>query len=171
MIDANEKEVLVKGMKTIWILWSTMFASLGIYIILVNIIGGQIKVQQLSSDGFSLLRNAIYVVSAIELAIIPFIRKSIIKSALYAQTPIQKILGAVNHPAVAKYTSVVHVSVAIAESIAIYGLVLYFLGKDPQSFYMLTAISGIAMIFYRPKMDELEKLAITMREKNEQQKQ
>lgn len=50
------------------------------------------------------------------------------------------------------------VSLALSESIAIYGLVLFFLGDDYQSLYLFVGISAIAMFFYRPKKEELEEL-------------
>lgn len=54
------------------------------------------------------------------------------------------------------------VTLAIAESVAIYGLLLLFLGKDFQSLYIFTAVSAAAMIVHRPKMDEVERLAIAV---------
>ncbi len=166
MIDAKERETLTDSMRVLWIIWGAMFASLGIYIIVAHMVGDQIKMQDLTPDVFSFLRSALYVVAIIELAIIPFIRKFMLKTGIsVSHGSGQTMPGIGKHPAAAKYASVMLVSLAIAESVAIYGLMLYFLGKDSQSLYLLTAISAAAMIFYRPKMDELEKLALALREK------
>jgi len=166
MIDAKERETLNSGMKIIWIIWGAMFVSLGIYIIAAHIIADQIKMQSLAPDVFSLLRNVLYVIVLVELALIPFIKKLSLKSPLkLSQASIQQIPGAGNHPAVGKYASVVIISLAIAESIAVYGLLLFILGKDSHGLYLLIAISAMAMILYRPKMDELEKLAVALSEK------
>ena len=160
----NSDNVLDNGMKVIWIIWGAMFASLGIYIIVAHMVGDQIKMQDLAPDVFSVLRNVLYAVAIVEFAIIPFIRKKMLKSgARTTQTPDRAMPGAGNHPATAKYASVTVISLALAESIAIYGLLLYFLGKDFQSLYMLTAISAAAMIIHRPKMEELEDLALALR--------
>lgn len=161
MIDVKEREVLAKGMKVLWIIWGAMIASLGIYMLIPNLVGDQIRMQELPPDVFSTLRNVLYVVSLIELAIIPFIRRITLNFIKVPQSPNQKIPGTANHPATAQYTVVMIISLAIAESIAIYGLVLYLLAKDTQSLYLLTAISAMAMIIHRPKMEELEQLAVT----------
>jgi len=159
MIDAKEREVLAKGMKVLWVIWGAMLASLGIYILVAHMAGDRIKTQELPPDVFSLLRNVLYVVALIELAIIPFIKKIALKSIKVSQNPSQNIPGTSNHPATAKYATVMIISLAIAESIAICGLVLFFLAKDSQSLYMLTAISAMAMIIHRLKMEDLERLA------------
>jgi len=160
MIDAKEREILANGMKVLWTIWGAMVASLVIYMLIPNLIGDQIKMQELPPDVFILLRNVLYVVALIELAIIPFIKRITLKSYKAPLNPNQKIPGTSNHPATAKYATVMIISLAIAESIAIYGLVLFFLAKDSQSLYLLTAIGAMAMIIHRPKMEELEQLAI-----------
>ena len=162
MIDAKEREVLANGMKVLWVIWGAMFASLGIYMLIPNLVGDQINTQEFPPDVFVVLRNVLYVVALIELAIIPFIRRIILKSIKMSQNPNQNIPGTGNHPATAQYTVVMIISLAIAESIAIYGLVLYLMAKDTQSLYLLTAISAMAMIIHRPKMEELEQLAIAI---------
>ena len=54
------------------------------------------------------------------------------------------------------------VSLALSEFIGIMGLVLFFLGDNFQVLYTFMAISAIAMLFYRPKRQELETLNIAM---------
>jgi hypothetical protein len=67
-----------------------------------------------------------------------------------SQSDISPILG--------KYAVALIVSLALSESIAIYGLVLFFLGDNYQTLYFFVGISAIAMFFYRPKKEELEEL-------------
>lgn len=165
MIDAQEKEMLSKGMRVLWIIWGAMLASLCIYLIVGHMIVDEIKIEGISPDIFSLLRNILFIVALVELAIIPVIRKFILRTpAKISQSSFgQQIPGTANHPALAKYSSAMIVSLALAESIAIYGLVLLFIGKDFQSLYLFTGISAAAMLVYRPKIDELEKLAIGLK--------
>lgn len=47
------------------------------------------------------------------------------------------------------------VTLALSESIAIYGLVLFLIGKDPMDLYLLILISAAAMLIYRPKKEEV----------------
>ncbi|MDP3259037.1 MAG: hypothetical protein Q8M34_00430 [Thermodesulfovibrionales bacterium] len=166
MIDAKEREILNSGMKVIWIIWGAMFASLCIYVIVGHMVIAKIKMAGMPPDVFSLLRNALYVVAVIELAIIPFIRKIMLKASLKEtqSSAGYQISGRITHPALVKYTTVIIISLALAESIAIYGLLLLLIGKDFQSFYVLTAVSAVAMLVYRPKMDDVERLAIAISE-------
>ena len=60
----------------------------------------------------------------------------------------------------AKYTVAVLVSLALCEGIGIYGVVLFFLGAELKILYIFIAISALSMFFYRPKMEELERLAM-----------
>ena len=59
----------------------------------------------------------------------------------------------------ARYTPAVVISLAISESIAIFGLVLFILGDDFQTLYIFLVVSAIAMIFHRPKNEELRQLS------------
>jgi hypothetical protein len=54
------------------------------------------------------------------------------------------------------------VSLALSESIGIYGLVLFFLGESFRTLYIFLGISALAIFLYRPKREELE--ALTMRD-------
>jgi hypothetical protein len=65
----------------------------------------------------------------------------------------------------AKYTVAMLVSLALSESIGIFGFLLFLFGDNFQVLYTFIAVSALAMFFYRPKREELETLAISMRTK------
>jgi hypothetical protein len=65
-----------------------------------------------------------------------------------------------------EYTTAMIVSLALSESIGIYGLVLFLLGDSFQTLYIFISISALAMFFYRPKREDLETLAIAMQRKD-----
>ncbi|MBU2499127.1 MAG: hypothetical protein KKE57_09510 [Proteobacteria bacterium] len=54
------------------------------------------------------------------------------------------------------------ISLALSESIGIYGLVLFFLGDSLRTLYTFIGISALAIIYHRPKREELETLALAM---------
>ncbi len=56
-------------------------------------------------------------------------------------------------------------SLALSESIGIYGLVLFFLGDSFQTLYIFIGISALGMFHYRPKREEIEKFAVAMQTK------
>jgi len=57
-----------------------------------------------------------------------------------------------------KYTAAMLLSLAFCESIAIFGMVLYFLGDSLQTLYIFTGISALGMFHYRPKRQEIKNL-------------
>jgi len=61
---------------------------------------------------------------------------------------------------IAKYATAMVVSLALSESIGIYGFVLFLLGDNFRTLYIFVGISALAMLFYRPKREELETLAM-----------
>lgn len=67
-----------------------------------------------------------------------------------------------SHPSIVKYGTAVIVSIAISESIGIVGFVLFLLSKDFPTLYILAGISAAAMLYHRPKMIELDKIASQM---------
>jgi hypothetical protein len=58
-----------------------------------------------------------------------------------------------------KYTSAVIASLVMCEGVGIYGLILFLLGKDATDLYLLLGISAAAMVYYRPKREELVNLS------------
>jgi hypothetical protein len=47
------------------------------------------------------------------------------------------------------------VALAMSESVGVYGLILFFLGKNSRDLYLLILVSAAAMVVYRPRKDEV----------------
>ncbi|MCU0821160.1 MAG: hypothetical protein MUC95_01645 [Spirochaetes bacterium] len=71
--------------------------------------------------------------------------------------------------AAAKYTAAVIISLAISETIAIFGLIALIIYNDRFGFYQMLVISAIAMFCFRPRKDELFKLAAKMKQHDNHQ--
>jgi len=52
------------------------------------------------------------------------------------------------------------ISLALSESIGLYGFVLFLLGDGFRTLYIFVGISALALFFYRPKREEIETLAL-----------
>ena len=117
----------------------------------------------LQPDYLSTLRNALYIVSIAEILIIHLFRKWMLATHSDSRA-FESALVTKHHPTpgLGKYTTVSIVSWAIADSIAIYGLLLFLLGGSFQDLYLFVAVALAVIIFYRPKMSELEELASAM---------
>jgi hypothetical protein len=163
MLEENERESLRKGMVGIWIIWAALAISALIYVLLAHLLAKSWTAPQ--PDFLSTLRNAFYVVSTAEIFIIHFSRKWMLATRSDSGA-FKSALVTKHHPTpgLGKYTTVSIVSWAIADSIAIYGLLLFLLGGSFQDLYLFVAVALAVIIFYRPKMSELEELAAAMKD-------
>jgi hypothetical protein len=160
MINETEKEAVEKGMKTLWFVWAAITASLLIYFYIIYAFGEEIRPPLGEDLPLELLRNILYGISVIILFLAHFLRKWIIKSTSFSAQLYKDRKEFSNQPAyMMKYTAAVVASLAMSESIAIFGLVLFLIGADYQTFYIFLAISALGMFFFRPKRAELEELA------------
>jgi hypothetical protein len=159
MLSETAKNSTEKGFMTLRILWGAILASLFIYLVIAHLLGGEVRQRAGATVSVPLFRNVLIVIGIIEILIIRFLRKRMLsKDALLK---LRERRGPSDQmPIVAQYTTVVVISAALAESIGIYGLLLYFLGADIQTFYVFLAVSAALLIFYRPKKEELATLVL-----------
>ena len=162
MLEENERESLRKGMVIIWIIWAALAISALIYVLLAHLLAKNWTAPQ--PDFLSILRNALYVVSIAEILIIHFFRKRMLAtrsdSRAFKSALVTKLHPT---PGLGKYMTVSIVSWALADSIAIYGLLLFLLGGSFNDLYLFVAVALAVMIYYRPKMSELEELAAALK--------
>jgi len=148
MLNTEEKESSGKSLLSIWIIWASMLVSLVIYVLVCHLFGEEIKSGVSPDLPVSLIKSVLIAVSAIEIVIAWFLRRFM----LTTRKPLEA------SQAVERYAVAVVISLAISESIAVYGLILFFIGEDFPTLYSFTAVSAAAMIFYRPKADEFERV-------------
>lgn len=151
MLNTEETEPTGKSLLTIWIIWASMLGSLAAYVLVCHLLGEEIKSGVSPDIPVRLIKSVLMAVSAAEIVIAWFLRRFML-TARKTSEPSQ---------AVGKYAAAVVISLAISESIAIYGLILFFIGEDFPTFYSFTALSAAAMIFYRPKSDEFERFVVS----------
>ena len=167
MLSETEKDAIKKGMMTLWIMWAAMIGSILIYIYIVYAFGYEIR-QPLHPDfPMEHLRSILYGISIITIVLSYYLRKLLlaVKNG-NVSSEFLKSKAQPNQPLfVGKYTIALMISLALSESVAIYGLVLFLLGANFQTFYIFTAASALSMFFFRPNRTELEELAIAMQAK------
>jgi hypothetical protein len=170
MLEAQEKAAIDKGMLALWLIWAAMLGSLFIYIVVCHLLGEEMRGDFAESGfPFELFRNILYGVVAAELIMSYYLRKFMLKGRLsIAQADMSSRSSTLNRfPFMGQYTAIVIISLAIADSIGIYGLVLFLLGGDFKTLYIFIVVSALAMIFYRPKSEELEKLAVAYKKRDQ----
>jgi hypothetical protein len=154
MLSEMEKKDIEQGFVKIFIIWGALFFSLIIYIGIAIFVGEEIRKGMMNQIPIYLFRNILLCVSAFEIIIIGFLRKTILPKKNLAN-PESRQTGLGQSPPISQYMTATIISSAIAESIGIYGLILYFLGASIGNLYLFMVISAAVMIFYRPKKEEL----------------
>lgn len=167
MLNPSEKEMVDKGMIVMWIIWGAILVSLFVYVLVCHLAGDQIRQNANPAIPLDLFKNILYAVSLITLIISYFVRKAVlVVRSSGTRTGASNISQQSTQPAfIGKYTVAMIISLALSESIGIYGVVLYFIGDSLQTLYTFIGVSAIAMIFYRPKKEEIITLANDMKMK------
>ncbi len=158
MLEANEYDLLKKGIRKIWRIWFGLFHCLAIYLYICHKYPDTFGIKVDKEFPIEVVKYILYAVTAIEFYLIQFIRKKVLSldpSGAFAD--VGEIARDPNPESIiSKYTSAVIASMAIAESFAIYGFILFLLGTDYTSLHIFVGIAAVAMLIYRPKMRELE---------------
>jgi len=153
----NAAEVMAKGRITLWIIWGAMVMSLLIYVLICHLAVKGISETASPGIPLDLLRRILYLV-AVGTAFLTHV----VRRRMLAKNPAEnamKDLSSLAKPfpnPLARYTTVMIVSLAFSESIGVYGLVLFLLGDDFQTLYTFIGISALCMYIYRPRATELE---------------
>ena len=153
MIDRDVLKQVDKGMKNLYMIWAFLLGSLAIYLLIGIFMKGALRPQASGTLPENTLRWALYLVSVATFIMIFFLKRVVMKAAKRAESWIARTKG--QHPLIARYTTAVVISLAVAESIGIYGLILYFLIGQTEDLISLMVLSAVAMILHRPRREEL----------------
>ncbi len=156
MVPNEEVDKINKGLLTLNIIWAAMLMSLLIYVFVGLYIKDTLRIT-MESTLIETLRNVLYVVSFIILLATKFVRKLVLsgKDQSAVLNAGQSSYQSSRPSALARYTTAMVISLAMTESIGIYGLVLFFLGKNQTDLYLFILVSAVTMLFYRPRRDEI----------------
>ncbi len=133
--------------RPILIVWIAMLASLPIYAA-AGLLGAPTLPPLLDAGAFGVLRRVLYVAAAAILFFVGRVRRLIRGSA----APLPGAERAAVPPA--RDDAAVIVSLAMCESVAVIGLVLFLLGRNTADLFLLLGISAAAMVLHRPKAEE-----------------
>ncbi len=153
MIAQEEKDQLAPKMIIMWIIWGAMFISLFIYIAVCHMVAQTFKPTLSEDFPLTLFTNILIVVGCSELVLAFFLKKFLLK--VMSGKKGQNTEGLSGYMVFGKYMVVLLITLAISESVGIYGMVLFFMTLQFQLLYPFMIVAAIAMLFFRPKMDEL----------------
>ena len=153
------EQELDKRLMTLRIIWFAMLMSLGIYLFVAIQVGTNVQ-SSINEETLGILRTVLYAMAAAILIATRYVRKLIMSGRSQASQPAQVL----KHVALQKYSAATIVALAMSESVGVYGLLLFFLGKNPTDLYLLILISAAAMVMYRPRKDAMLNLVQESRE-------
>jgi len=155
------EQELNKGMTTLKAIWFALFASLTLYVLSAPLLIKSSAHAAFSPEAYNTLRLILFGMAFVTLVVTWYVRKYLM-SAKVAAKAAKTAKNTPNHPAVARYTTSMMVAMGMSESIGVYGLILYILGKNQIDLYLLTALSAAAMTLYYPKSQDIVELAQEM---------
>ncbi len=153
----NTKSAGTAFMK-LWIIWAAIAGSLIIYVAIPLLLGDSLPQSMESGIPLGTMRTVLLGVGAVTLIGAFFVRKRVLKGEgpysmdAKAQVPLNA------SDFMKKYTVAMIVSLALSESVGIYGLVLFLLGDNFTTLCVFIAISAVGMFLFRPKIEDLEEL-------------
>ena len=113
----------------------------------------------------ALATGVLYVAAIAELFLTYYFRRFMLKvrSDRSHERLITRAANLNKSPVMVKYSTAVIVSLALSEVIGTFGVILFFLGKDFGTLYIFIGISAVAMLIFRPKHKEFQRLSEAMR--------
>ena len=149
MPERMQREQLKADLLLPWIMTSAMLFMIAVYVFICLFFGNEIRLAD-SVEPPVLIRSILYIV-----AIVTFPFTNLLRHIMLRLN--QTMPG--DTPARTRYLITILVSLSMAESLGIYGLVLFLLGDEVNSLYIFSILAVLAMYLYRPKLEEYTEIA------------
>jgi hypothetical protein len=176
MVGIPEREAKDQSFLRLWWTWAGMLATPFILVFLchqyaneLRTAGPDFQLEAIRDPDFplELTRNILYGVSVLTLILTHFLRKHMVPGRVGGTEPMSLKPSSLSNPPslLTKYAVATVVSLMLSEAIGILGFIMFMIGGDFQVLYTFIAISAIAMFIYRPKKEELERMAVALQTK------
>lgn len=156
-MSVPEKGLFERQLQVLWIIWAGMLGFLGIYVLICLLWGDALQLPA-SSFPIDLMRDILYGIAVLTVILTHFLRNFILRGRSGGPGPMsfQPPSPSDQSSVAGKYATAMIVSLALSESIGIYGFILFLLGDDLRTVFIFNGIAAIAMFFYRPRREELK---------------
>jgi hypothetical protein len=171
MLSRVHSEQLKSDLILPWVILSIMLVMLAVYIIVCQTIGEQLR-QPFPEAQRVLIRTILYVVAIVTFPmtnLIRYIQLRLNQTMPYFRSEHDYSMDSVSEAiAVAKsrYLVTIIVSMALIESIGVFGFIMFILGDNFNTLYIFTGLSALGFYLYRPKTDEYLMLIETLAAQN-----
>ena len=168
MLDpTREIRQLKAGMFKVWTVWIAMFLTLVLSLIFVLLLGKNVD-RMHHPQTIKQITFILYGVAVVGLILAYFIRKYMLHRASSKPLPEETENAPVQISLyIARYKPAVVISLAISESVAAFGLTIFFMDGNMSTFLIFLAISLVGLFLYRPKFEEIEKLVTSVKQNSD----
>ncbi|MBU2488768.1 MAG: hypothetical protein KKA60_05205 [Proteobacteria bacterium] len=129
------------AIQTSWIVWGAMLTSVFLYGVVARIITAQGALPDMDVPAYPVLRIVFMTLGAALLFAAPAVGRKL--------EALPSVRAANPDPARQRLAAAM-VSWAMAEAVGVFGLVLYFLGREPWVLYVFLGASAVGLVALRP---------------------
>lgn len=158
-IEANEK--FGQGWKQLNFIWAGMLMSVCIYLVISLATEDKINLPVERSDS-DIMRIIFFILSVVFI----FLSRFFVKYSLSGKRlkDMGKFIAGqknqhLEHPAIARYRAAMVIALGMCQAIAVMAMVLFYAGNNRLDLYLLIMMSAAAMLYNRPKKDEIISMA------------
>lgn len=168
-IEEKERIEIEKELRILWFFWAGCFGTLLVLIVMCVGFGEMLRenIEVRPDFPINLLKAVFIVAGILSLALAYFLRRRFLagKSRGLGNKAVEMLFSA-NKPAyLLKYRYGIYPPMAISVSPGCYGFVLFMLSGDALIFYLFLIIAALAVLYHRPKKDEI--IELLQKEKKE----
>jgi len=182
MLETSDLQQIDKAFPRLRVIWIVMLASLGVYVLVANLLGPVLGYMPMFSEpgdpATAKYGYGLYGIAVAELIVAYFFRRGLIAqkgsksqvserldSFFAPSASTQAPLGIIE--AIGLYRGGMILILGLSEAVALCGLMGFIVRTDYIQLYVLTALSLAALIYMRPKKQEMVAVVGRALEKSE----
>jgi len=172
MLEPQERLQLRRRMRVLNIMWRFYIGSLVSFVVVCHLIGGKLTTEDFSHTTVLVIKIVLAIIALLGLVRAYSWKAAVLREWRIGPKPrlirqmftLKTMLPTSSQDAAAKYASITMISIALSESVGIYGLILFMITGEFVTLYVFVAASVMAMYFFRPRFGELEGLFIQLKQ-------
>lgn len=178
MLTDDEMRDIDQVLKSLKIMWIGFLIASVFYLIFANVIGTEYTVadKEDPEEALIFVGYILYAIAAIDLLLAYFFRRAITNPkgviSRFSSPRLKSNLtptatGKDSQLAKGRYLTGIVMCFAQIHSIAIFGLIIFVMNADYFSLYLLFGISVAALVYFRPKKQEVIDLTMQLKHDNQ----
>ena len=145
---------LDKGLRNLKIIWLSMLGLLPLYAWIGYYVAPHLNIAW-GEETVTIVRIVCYLFALGIVFSIPFLRRFLLTGNRREQRSVQIQKLPDPHVPIQRYIGVMIATWSLGESIALYGLILFFFGQNTVEFFLFLLVSAAVLCFYRPSKRDM----------------